>query len=126
MLRVAAVLFWLTAAGFTAFIAPVARHLLKHHELPVILGIRSFSGPFEAFGVNTFVFLLAAFQVVSILEAIAGWLIWNGQRIGGVLGLALLPIAASFWVGFALPIPPLIGLARAAIVVMNWRLLNKP
>lgn len=72
MLRVAAGLFWLTPIGLSAFIAPVARHPLKHQELPVILGIRSFSGPFEAFGVKTFVFLLTAFQVVSILRRSLG------------------------------------------------------
>ena len=124
MLRVAAVLFWIPAIGFSATIVPVALYLLKHRELPQVFGIRAFSGPFEALGVETFVVLLAAFQVVSILEAIAGWLIWNGQGAGGVLGLALLPIGAIFWVGFALPFPPLVGLARAASVLANWRLLD--
>jgi hypothetical protein len=126
MLRVAAVLFWTTALGFSATIVPVALYLLEHRELPQVFGIRAFSGPFEALGVETFVVLLAAFQVVCVLEAIAGWLIWKGQRGGGVLGLALLPIAAIFWVGFALPLPPLVGLARAAIVIANWRLLDNP
>lgn len=126
MLRVAAVLFWTTAIGFTAFIVPVARHLLKYGKLPQVFGQPAFSGPLARTGVETLVVLLAAFLVVCVLEAIAGWLIWNGRRGGGLLGVALLPIAAIFWVGFELPIPPLIGLARAAIVIANWRLLENP
>jgi hypothetical protein len=123
-IRIAALLFWATAIGFSASIVPVALYLLEHRDLPQVFGIRAFSGPFEALGVETFVVLLAAFQVVCVLEATTGWLIWTGRRGGGVLGLALLPIAAIFWVGFALPLPPLIGLVRAAIVIANWRLLH--
>jgi hypothetical protein len=126
LLRVAAVLFWTTAIGFSAFIVPVALYLLAHRELPHVFGQPAFSGPLARTGVETLVVVLAAFLVVCVLEAIAGWLIWKGRRGGGVLGVALLPIAAIFWVGFELPIPPLIGLARAAIVIANWRLLENP
>lgn len=120
-LRVAAVLFLIPAIGFLVSNVLIARHLLEHRELPMSpFGWRWAGGPFEAFGVETLVVLFAAFEVVCVLEALAGWLIWSGQRSGGVLGLALLPVAAIFWFGFALPIPPFIGLARAALVIANW------
>jgi hypothetical protein len=124
MLRLAAGLFWLTAIGLTAFIVPVARHLLIHRGFPRVFGQPAFSGPLAKVSVDTLVVILAAFLVVCVLEGIAGWLIWNGHRSGGVLGLALIPFAAIFWIGFELPIPPIIGLARAAIVIANWRLLD--
>jgi len=34
-----------------------------------------------------------------------------------VLALALLPVEFVFWIGFALPFGPLLGLARTALVV---------
>jgi hypothetical protein len=123
--RAAAMLFLVPAVGFLVANVLIARHLLEHRELPMSpFGWRYMAGPFEAFGVETFVILLAAFQVVCALEAIAGWLLWNDQRGGGVLGLALLPVAAIFWYGFELPLPPLWSIARAAVVIANWSALK--
>jgi hypothetical protein len=39
---------------------------------------------------------------------------------GAVLSLALLPIEAVFWVGFALPIPWLLGAVRVVLIVLAW------
>lgn len=61
---------------------------------------------------------------MSALEGAAGWLLWNGERAGGVLGLVLLPVGAVFWFGFALPIPPLFAIVRTALVVLNWSALR--
>lgn len=124
-LRVAAVLFLVPAVGFLVANVLKARHLLEYRELPMSpFGWRYGAGPFVAVGIETFVVLIAAFVVVCALEAVAGWLIWNGQRSGGVLGLALLPVAAVFWYGFALPLPPLWSIGRAAIVIANWSALK--
>jgi hypothetical protein len=38
-----------------------------------------------------------------------------------VLALALLPLEAAFWIGFALPFGPLLGLARTALVLAARR-----
>jgi hypothetical protein len=120
-LRVVAALFIVPAGAFLLANVLIARHLLAHRELPLSpFGWRYMGGPFESVGVETFVILLAGFQLVCGLEALAGWLIWNGHRPGGLLGLALLPAAAIFWYGFALPIPPILALARATILVANW------
>lgn len=36
------------------------------------------------------------------------------------MNLALIPIEAVFWLGFALPIPWLLAAARTALVVASW------
>ena len=41
--------------------------------------------------------------------------------MGAVVNLALLPVEAVFWVGFALPFPWLIGIARAAVIASSWQ-----
>lgn len=37
-----------------------------------------------------------------------------------MLNLALLPAEAVFWLGFALPVPWLFGVARVALVALAW------
>jgi hypothetical protein len=67
---------------------------------------------------------LIAFLIVRLAVAWAAWLLWKGLRVGGVLAVVLLPIEAVFWIGFALPIPWVIGAARAVLVVPAWRSLS--
>jgi hypothetical protein len=38
--------------------------------------------------------------------------------------LALLPIDVVFWVGFAVPFPPLIGIARLGLLAAGWSALR--
>ena len=124
--QIAAVLTWVYAAGFGVPAVPVAVHLLRHGSLPTFLGLfPMYGGPwFARVDHRTFVLLLVAFLVVTMAAAWAGWLVWGGSRAGGVLSLALLPVEAVFWVGFALPIPWVIGVARAVLLALAWRSLD--
>jgi len=119
------VLFWIMPIGFAVFTVPVALHLAERGELPRLFGIPLLGGGFfERFGVGVFVALLMGFAVVCALEVLAGVLLWNGQRSGGILALILLPVAGVFWLGFALPLPPLNAAVRTALVVLNWSSLQ--
>jgi hypothetical protein len=68
--------------------------------------------------------LLMAFFVVTLLVAWAAWLVWNESKLGGVLTLGLLPVEASFWIGFDLPIPKVIGVARVVFLTLGWTSLH--
>jgi TRAP-type C4-dicarboxylate transport system permease small subunit len=65
---------------------------------------------------NTFTAVLVAFLVVTLVVAWTGWLLWHGSTRGALANLALLPIEAVFWLGFALPFPFVGGVARAAFI----------
>ena len=80
-----------------------------------------YGGPWSA-GVadDTLALLLMGFLVVTVVASWTAWLIWKGVRLGAVVNLALLPVEAVFWVGFALPFPWLIGIARAALIASSW------
>jgi hypothetical protein len=124
---VAAILFWVVAVGFGLSVIPVSRYLIVHDELPTVpvLGFRAFGGGFfERFATMPFVWLFSAFFALNAAEAVAGWLLWNGARSGAVLGLALLPVGAIFWWGFALPIPPIIAFARTVLIIVGWASLR--
>ena len=124
-LRVAAILLWFTALGFGIFCLPAIGNLLTGRDIPYVFGFPAYGeGPFERVGIRTTVPLLAAFLLVGILEGLAGWLLWEGYRMGAILALVLVPVGAIFWWGFALPIPPLVALIRTALIVLGWQSLR--
>jgi hypothetical protein len=124
--HVAAVVTWFYAAGFGLSTIPVAIYLRQRGKLPSFFGMfETYGGPWSARVTDgTFVVLLMAFLVVCAAAAGSGWLLWGGSRLGAIFGLALLPVEAVFWVGFALPIPWLLGIARAVLIVLAWKSLR--
>ena len=121
-----AVLTWAYAAGFGIPVVYVAPYLLRNGRLPTFFGMFPlYGGPWSSrVGTRTFVALLMAFAVVTLAAAFAGWLVWQGSRTGAVLSLSLLPVEAVFWIGFALPIPWFLGVARVVALAMVWKSLD--
>ena len=94
-------------------------------DIPLILGFPAYGrGPFERHGISTTVPLLVGFLLVCILECVAGWMLWSGNRAGAILAMALLPFGAIYWWGFALPIPWIIAVVRTVLIALSWRSLR--
>lgn len=125
LLRVAAFMHWFIAVGFGVFCIPAIQNLLSGRDIPIVMGFPAYGrGPFERVGIPTTVPLLAAFLLVCILEAVAGVLLWGGYKSGAVLALALIPLGALFWWGFALPIPPVFAVVWTILILLNWQALG--
>lgn len=125
MLKGAAILLWIGAFGLGIPCIMAIRNLSEGKAIPYVLGFPAYGGgPFEAVGVRTSIPLLAGFLVVCIVDGVAGWLLWRGQRSGAILALATLLPGAIYWWGFALPIPPIMGLARTLLIVGAWKTLK--
>ena len=126
MLRIAAALTWIYAACFGVPAIPVAIYLNRRGTLPTFGDLFSmYGGPWSArLAHSTFIVLLIAFLVTTLVAAWAAWLAWNGSKTGALLTFVLLPIEAVFWIGFALPFPWLFGAARAILLVLGWRSLH--
>lgn len=124
--RWAATVMWAYAAGFGLATIPVARYLLVNGRLPMFLNLfPAFGGPWSTrTQPTTFVALLGLFFLVALLVAGGAWLLWNGNRSGGIVALALIPIEAIFWYGFALPIPPVLAAIRVVLVIAGWKALS--
>jgi len=121
-LRVAAVLLWLNGFGFGLFTLPAIRNLLKGRDVPIVMGFKAYGGgPFERHGLPTTAWLLTAFLTVCVVQCVAGFLVWQQYRSGAVLALAVLPFAALFWWGFALPFGPVFAIPEIALILINWR-----
>lgn len=124
--RIAAVLTWIYAAGFGLSAIPVAISLNRRGELPTFFDLfEMYGGPWSSrVSHGTFIGLLLLFFLLLVVVAGAAWLVWDGSRIGAVLLFALLLAEAVFWIGFALPIPWVFGLARVVFLVAGWRSLS--
>ena len=124
-MRTASVLAWISGLGFGLPGIYGIWHLNNRGSIATFMGFPTYgNGVFENFGVKTSVPLLAAFVVVCSAECVAGWLLWGSQQAGAILSLVLLPIGLVFWIGFSLPIPPILGLARTVLVLANWSSLS--
>jgi hypothetical protein len=125
LIRVAAILHWVIAAGFGLFCFPAIRNLLIGRDIPIVMGFPAYGrGPFERVGIPTTIPLLVAFLLTCMLEAVAGILLWGGHRSSAVLALVLLPVGGVFWWGFALPIPPIFALIWTILFFLNWQALR--
>jgi hypothetical protein len=119
MTKLAAVLSWFLGLCFGLPGAYAIWYLADRGSVWTFLGFPTYGeGPFEDVGLETTVPLLVAFLLVCVAELVVGWWLWRRRRAGGVLALALLPLELAFWIGFALPLGPVVGLARTVLVVM--------
>jgi len=121
LMRTAALLAWIPGLAFGLPCVYAIWYLAEHGHVWTIMSFPAYgAGPFEDVGIDTTVPLLAAFLVVCAAELVVGWMLWQRRRAGAVLALALLPLELAFWIGFALPLPPVAGVARTTIIVMAW------
>jgi hypothetical protein len=116
--RVAAGFAVLSGLGFGLPAAYGAVHFARHGTVWQFMGFPTYGhGPFEKAGLPTTVPLLAGFAAVCGAEVLAASLLWRGRRAGKTLSLVLLPFEAAYWIGFALPLGPLLGVGRTVAVL---------
>ena len=118
MNRAAAVCSLVLGLGFGLPGVYGALYYARHGEVWTFLGFPTYAGgPFERWGLPTSVELLLGFVAVCSAEVVVGALLWSDATIAPWLAVALLPVELVFWIGFALPFGPLLGLARTLLVV---------
>lgn len=108
-------------------VVPVAIFLAERGRLPSLWGLFDmYAGPwFSRFADDRVIARLLVYSGVSLAAVLSGWLLWQRCKAGAVLNLGLLPVEAVFWLGFALPIPWLFGIARATLVALAWQELHR-
>ncbi len=125
--RTAAQVTWTYAAMFGVPAVPVAIFLAEKGRLPSLWGLFDMYGrPWSSrFADDRVVALLPVYSGLVLAAVLSGWLLWQMRKAGAVLNLALLPVEAVFWSGFALPVPWLFGIARVALVALAWPELSR-
>ena len=126
-MKTAAIMCWVTGVGFGLPGAYGIAHLKRTGTIARVMGFPAYGeGPFERAGIRTSVPLLSAFVSVCAAECVAGGLLWRNRRSGALLSLALLPVESVFWIGFALPFPPVGAAVRIAPIVRNRSIWRRP
>ena len=119
MTRAAAMLAWISGLGFGLPGVFGLRYFVQHHEVWSFRGFPTYGhGPFERWGIETSVPLLAGFIAVCTAELVVGILMWSHQPNGFWFAIALLSFELIYWIGFALPFGPLLGVIRTALVIL--------
>lgn len=94
-------------------------HFHRTGEVWTFMGFPTYGGgPFQRVGVPTSTGLLAGFLGVCVGEVAAGAMIWSDAPGASLLSLVLLPVEFAFWIGFALPFGPPLGIARTVLVLL--------
>ena len=118
MTQAAAVCSLVLGLGFGLPAAYGAWYYARQGEVWTFLGFPAYGeGPFERWGFPTSVALLLGFVAVCFAEVVVGVLLWRDATWAAPLALALLPVEFVFWIGFALPFGPPLGLVRTVLVV---------
>lgn len=119
MTRAAAILAWVSGFGFGLPGAFGLRWFIQHREVWMFMGFPTYGhGPFERWGISTNVPLLVGFIAVCAAELAVGVMLWSNAPIGLWLSLALVPFEVAYWIGFALPFGPILGLIRTVLVLI--------
>ena len=119
--RMASVLLWISTFGLGIPCLLAIRNLSAGRGIPFVMSFPAYGGGgFERHGQVTTIPLLLGFLIVCIIEGIAGWLLWNGHKSGGMLALILLLPGAIYWWGFDLPYPPIAAIIRTILIVLSW------
>ena len=126
--RAYAVLTWVYAAGFGGPAVPVSVYLLRRGSLPWFGDLfPMYGGPWSGrLRDGQFVGLLLGYLGLMVVVARAAGRVRHGSRRGAVVSAGLLPVEAVFWLGFALPIPWVLGAARVALLAAAWRRFREP
>jgi hypothetical protein len=118
------VLFYIDAFMWFIGVTPTLYYAFTHGALPTVGGIKLMGGPFESLGLDALIVAGMIYVVVSALKILAAYWLWRSRKDGAVLGLILLGISPIFWYGFALPLGPLLGIAKFILLMLVWRALD--
>ena len=115
----AGILSMVLGLGFGLPCLLAIRHFARTGEVWTFMGFPTYGGgPFERIGVQTSSPLLFGFLLVCIAELAVGVMLWAGTPHAPALSYALLPFELAFWIGFALPFGPILGIARSGLLLL--------
>jgi hypothetical protein len=119
MVTAAAILSILLGLGFGIPGALGAIHFARTGQVWTFMGFPTYGGgPFEGLGLATSVPLLLTFVLVCLAEVIVGVMLLTNAPYAETAAYALLPFELAFWIGFALPLGPPLGIARTVLLLL--------
>ena len=125
MIKIASLCLWFGGLGFGIPCIYGIWHLLNRKTIAYVMGFPTYGlGPFEKIGIHTTLPLMTAFLFACVLECIAGWGLWGGEKSAAILSFVIIPVELFFYIGFALPFGPPFILIRIILILLSWSLLH--
>lgn len=94
-------------------------HFAHTGEVWTFMGFPTYGGgPFERLGLPTSVPLLIGFVFVCLVEVIVGVMLLLRVPHAATVSYLLLPFEFAYWIGFALPFGPPLGIARTILLLL--------
>jgi hypothetical protein len=94
-------------------------HFAQTGEVWTFMGFPAYGGgPFDRLGLPTSVPLLLGFVLVCLAEVVVGVMLLLGVPRAATASYLLLPFEFVFWIGFALPFGPPLGIARTILLLL--------
>ena len=119
MSRATAILAWVAGLGFGLPGVFGLRHFARTGQIWTFMGFPTYrGGPFERWGLQTNIPLLAGFVALCAAEVVLGVFLWSGRPVWLWASLVLLPLEFFYWIGFALPFGLVFGVARTVLVLI--------
>jgi len=122
----ASILFYITGSFGVIGVFLTLPYTLQNRAFPVypIIGETWGGGFFDTLGLDSEILLILPFMIVSMLELVVGWWLWNSRRSGARLGLILLPVGIVLSVGLVLPIWMLLHPVKLGLLLLKWKSLR--
>ncbi len=119
MVIAAAICSILLGLGFGVPAIAGTVHFARAGEVWMLLGFPTYGGgPFERIGLPTSVPLLIGFVLVCLAEVAVGAMLLLDLPNAATISYLLLPVELVFWIGFALPFGPPLGIARTILLLL--------
>lgn len=94
-------------------------HFARTGGVWMLVGFPTYGGgPFEQIGLPTSIPLLIGFALVCLAEVAVGVMLLLGVPHASTASYLLLPFEFAFWIGFALPFGPPLGVARTILLLL--------
>ncbi len=120
MVTAAAICSLVLGLGFGLPAIVGARHFAQTGEVWMFMGFPAYGGgPFERIGLLTSVPLLIGFALVCLAEVAVGVMLLLDVPHAATVSYLLLPFEFVFWIGFALPFGPPLGIARTILLLLS-------
>jgi len=123
-LRASALVHWVSGVGTVVVLPLELAAMARERQIQSVMGLPALSGPFERLGIDRMVGLGWAYVGLSVVEVLAGILLWQRRRGGAWLSVALIAPSIVLWVGFALPLPPLVAALRLTLLWAGRRAIR--
>ena len=119
MVTIAAICSLVLGVGFGLPAIVGTLHFAQTGEIWTFMGFPTYGGgPLERLGLPTSVPLLLGFVLVCLAEAIVGVMLLRDVPHAAAVSYLLLPFEFAYWIGFALPFGPPLGIARTALLLL--------